>query len=125
MYDNVMFRHKDIHNVVSSFYMSVQRDPLLSVPFGSVRDWPLHIERLTNFWWWRLGGVPYLTEHYNPIMKHFHAGFNEKFLSHWLKLFKQTLSDHLNEDQYDVWSELADKMGQMLLKQDKALRTGD
>ena len=102
--------------------MTVQRDPMLSVPFSSVQNWSFHIERLTNFWWWRLGGEPYLTEHYNPIMKHFHAGFNADFLKHWLELFDSALGKNLSDEQQATWKELADQMGEMLLKQDKAMR---
>lgn len=110
----VSFTHQDIFNVVDDFYTRIQADPLLQVPFRSVHDWPEHIERLTHFWWIRFGGKPYMFSEYNPVLKHFFAGFNPTFLKQWLFLFHETFKDHLTEDQAAFWTMLSQRMGQAL-----------
>lgn len=111
---NVPFSHGDIRRVIDDFYTRIQSDPLLKVPFQSVHDWPEHIDRLTHFWWIRFGGRPYLFTHYNPVAKHFHAGFNEEFLSRWLELFDQTLQEHLTDRQRGLWKIVSERMGRSL-----------
>lgn len=110
----VIFSHQDLFDVVDDFYTRIQKDDLLSIPFQSVHDWPEHIERLTHFWWIRFGGRPYLISDYNPVLKHFFAGFNETLLKRWLSLFHQTLSDHLSPEQVQMWSMISSRMGQAL-----------
>src|SRR5437868_5191673 len=90
----VLFSHKDLFNVVDDFYTRIQLDPVLQVPFKSVVDWPEHISRLTHFWWVQFGGKPYLFNHYNPVAKHFFAGFNQELLERWLGIFNETLQAH-------------------------------
>jgi len=110
----VSFTHADIQAVVEDFYTRIQFDPVLEVPFRSVHDWPEHIERLTHFWWIRFGGDAYLFSHYNPVLKHFFAGFNADLLSRWLKMFHETLKSKLSAPQYELWSLISSKMGEAL-----------
>lgn len=112
---SVTFRHQDIANVVDDFYNRIQLDPLLKVAFQSVHDWPEHIQRLTHFWWIRFGGEPYMRAQYNPVLKHFFAGFNEELLARWLGIFAVTLQENLNKEQADLWTQISERMGQMLL----------
>ncbi len=112
--NGVPFSHEDMFNVVDDFYTRVQSDPLLQIPFQSVHDWPEHIDRITHFWWIRLGGEPYSFAEYNPVQKHFFAGFNSTFLSRWLELFHETLKTHLREDQIQLWTLITQRMGQAL-----------
>lgn len=111
---NVVFTHQDFFAVIDTFYKKVAVDPMLKVPFSSVHDWPEHIERLTHFWWIRFGGEPYMFTFYNPIEKHFFAGFNPEFLKHWLHLFHETLNEHLNPDQVRLWKTISERMGESL-----------
>ena len=110
----VSFYHEDIHSVVDAFYRKVEKDPLLREPFHSVHDWPEHIKKLTHFWWMRLGGEPYMFAQYNPVAKHFFAGFNRLFLTRWLELFHETIDDKLNPEQADLWKSLSSQMGEGL-----------
>lgn len=112
--NGVAFTFDDIYRVIDEFYRRVQQDEDLKVPFQSVHDWPEHIDRLTHFWWTRFGGQPYLFTFYNPVAKHYHAGFNAFLLAKWLGLFHQTLSEKLNADQAQLWGLVAEKMGQGL-----------
>lgn len=110
----VSFSHQDIERVVEDFYTQVSVDELLKVPFGSVEDWPEHIEKLTHFWWLRFGGKPYLPYRYNPPQKHFERGFTRPLLKRWLALFKATMEKHLLPEQVELWSDMAERMGQSL-----------
>lgn len=110
----ISFSHGDIFRVVDDFYTRVQNDDLLKIPFASVHDWPEHIQRLTHFWWIRFGGRPYMFSMYNPVAKHFHAGFNGEFLTRWLSLFHDTLKTHLNESQAALWATVSERMGESL-----------
>lgn len=112
--NGIVFSHKDISKVVDAFYRKVEHDSILKVPFRSVHDWPEHIKRLTHFWWIRFGGKPYMFSHYNPVTKHYFAGFNQEFLSHWLKLFHQTLNEKLSPQQAMIWKTISEQMGRGL-----------
>lgn len=112
--DGVKLTFSDIRGVVDEFYGRVAVDPMLSEPFQSVQDWPHHVERLTHFWWIRLGGRPYLPGLYNPVEKHFQAGFNLPFLKRWLALFQETQEKLLTGPQAMLWTEIAEAMGQAL-----------
>ena len=112
--NNIRFEFADIHKVVDRFYTKIQNDELLKVPFGSVKDWPHHIEHLTHFWWGRLGGDPYMDASYNPPRKHFQAGFTEELLKRWLGLFNETLNETLRPSQAQLWAQIAARMGYAL-----------
>lgn len=120
--NGIVFSHDDIANVVDDFYTRVQLDPVLSVPFNSVHDWPEHVRRLTHFWWIRLGGKPYMFSDYNPVPKHYFAGFNAELLHRWLQLFHATLQHHLNNEQYELWKDLSTQMGQGLSLRNELFR---
>ena len=121
--DGIMFTHGDIYKVVDQFYTKIQEHGLLKVPFQSVHDWPEHIRRLTHFWWIRLGGDPYMAQPYNPVEKHYHAGFTRELLAHWLMLFHETLESLLTQKQADLWGEYANHMGQALASKDEYYRS--
>lgn len=113
---NLRYTFAEIYSVVDAFYREVAKDPILSVPFGSVSDWPHHIERLTHFWWTRFGGRAYQEGFYNPVEKHYEAGFNEGFLQHWLSLFKKTVTQVLPEEKASLWVSVTESMGMALSK---------
>lgn len=120
--NGVVFTHQDIYNVVEAFYTRVQHDPILSVPFRSVHDWPDHIKRLTHFWWIKFGGKPYMFSQYNPVLKHYYAGFNAELLERWLTLFHETLREKLSDDQYQLWALISRRMGQGLNMKNEMLK---
>lgn len=120
--NGVDFSHQDIFSVVDDFYTQIQQDEVLKVPFASVVDWPEHVERLTHFWWIRFGGEPYMFSHYNPVGKHFYAGFNSELLERWLKLFHQTLKKYLQPDQIALWKLISERMGESLTVKNDMLK---
>jgi hemoglobin len=126
--NQVSFSHEDISNVVDEFYSRIQADPTLKEPFKSVGDWPEHIRKLTHFWWIRFGGKPYIFHNYNPVAKHFSAGFNRELLKRWLSIFNDTLRTQLTLEQAALWTSIAERMGEALFVKNELLRsaqTGD
>lgn len=113
---------REVFSVVETFYSKVARDEMLSVPFASVEDWPLHIKRLTHFWWVRLGGKPYFALTYNPVLKHFDAGFTLPLLDRWIALFKETLYTRLDAPKAEAWLNLAQNMGAFLNQQNDLMK---
>lgn len=121
--NGVIFSHQDIYRVIDTFYSRIQQDAILSVSFRSVHDWPEHIDRLTHFWWIRFGGQAYLSTEYNPITKHFFAGFNDNLLERWLGIFHQTLDEHLTTEQSHLWKLISERIGHSLsIKNEMYLR---
>lgn len=112
--NGIEFYHRDIAAVVDTFYRRVEHDPVLKVPFDSVLDWPEHIERMTHFWWTKFGGFPYLDTYYDPVTKHYRAGFNTAFLARWLGLFHEVLRETLSSEQAELWEIISIRMGQGL-----------
>lgn len=117
--NQVTFSKKDIYRVVDSFYSKIQDHPNLKIPFASVHNWPEHIDKLTHFWWTRLGGEPYMDVDYNPILKHYQSGFTEALLSQWLELFHSVLNENLNTEQTKLWKLISEKMGSALSMKNK------
>lgn len=120
--NNVTYSHEDMFKVIDTFYTRIQNDELLKVPFQSIHDWPDHIDRLTHFWWIKFGGKPYLIPYYNPVQKHFFAGFNEVLLDRWLKLFHQTLNESLRPEQAELWTAISSRMGHALSLKNEMFR---
>ncbi|MGE3684647.1 MAG: group III truncated hemoglobin [Bdellovibrionales bacterium] len=116
------FSFGEVREVVSGFYSKVAVDPLLKKPFASVDNWSHHIERLTHFWWVRLGGKPYLQTRYNPVKKHFLAGFDQNLLKQWLTLFESTLNKSLAPDKARLWLNIANSMGSALTLKNELYR---
>jgi hemoglobin len=121
--NGVSFTHADIGKVVDAFYRRVADDPVLKVPFSSVHDWPAHVARMTHFWWIRFGGAPYLMAQYNPVEKHFFAGFNADFLKRWLSLFRETVTANLRDDQSQFWALVTERMGHSLTIKNELYRS--
>ena len=101
--------------VVDNFYDQVTRHPTLKVPFSSVADWPHHKDRLTYFWWVVLGGDKFRKETYEPVPKHFKAGFSEELLGDWLLLFEATVKNFVPEPFASAWVSRAQQVGAGLL----------
>lgn len=120
--NGIDFSNADIFRVVDQFYRLVAVDEILRVPFSSVSDWPHHIEKMTHFWWFKFGGSRYLDETYDPITKHYKAGFDAKFLERWLGLFHTVLAQNLTVEQAEHWRETSTRMGQFLLSRNQMLK---
>lgn len=104
-----------IHRVVDRFYRQIQTHPTLAGPFSNVENWPHHKERLTYFWWVVLGGARTRQEFYDPVGKHFNAGFTPDLLADWMTLFRTTVEQHAPAPLAAAWTEAAGKIGDGLV----------
>ena len=103
-----------INAVVNEFYNLIQTHPSLAKPFGSVEDWSEHKKRIAEFWWAALGGQPTESYKYNPVAKHFAAGFNHALLQDWKTLFKEVLDRHLSQELAAQWFDRVELIGSNL-----------
>ena len=110
-----------IDQVVDDFYNRARNHPSLAQPFSVVHNWEDHKAKIAQFWWVVLGGIPKASYKYDPVGKHFAAGFNASLLSDWKLLFKTVLQDHLNPELSDQWYSRVEMIGDNLLTQDQRL----
>lgn len=110
-----------IDRVVDDFYSLVQTHPTLAKPFSSVDDWPNHKDRIAHFWWVALGGKPQKSYRYDPVGKHFSAGFNAELLEDWKQLFRTVISSHIKADLAEKWFSRVQMIGENLLTQNDRL----
>lgn len=87
---------EDVHLLVVTFYGKVRKDELLGPIFNkAIRDWPIHFERLTDFWETNL----FFKRKYqgNPMQKHIEVdqteggAINEMHFGIWLNLWFETI----------------------------------
>ena len=110
-----------VNTVVDEFYNKIQTHPTLAAPFSSVHDWPAHKEKIGDFWWVVLGGKPQASYKYDPVGKHFMAGFNASLLEDWKQLFRETLVLNLDQRLADMWFSRVQMIGENLLTQNERL----
>lgn len=103
--------NQQVHAVVDEFYNLIQNHPTLAKPFGSVEDWSEHKKRIGEFWWTALGGQATESYKYNPVAKHFAAGFNHALLQDWKALFKEVLNRHLSQELANQWFDRVELIG--------------
>jgi hemoglobin len=110
-----------IDKVVDDFYNQIQTHPTLSKPFSIVNHWDEHKEKIADFWWVVLGGQPTSSYKYDPVNKHFLAGFTQDLLADWKKLFFSVLSKHLFPELAQAWQDRVEMIGENLSKQNDRL----
>lgn len=99
---------------MNEFYDLIQQHHSLAIPFGSVHNWDEHKKKITEFWWTALGGPSKESFQYNPVAKHFTAGFNHALLLDWKLLFKEVLNKHLTEHLAAQWFDRVELIGSNL-----------
>jgi hemoglobin len=110
-----------VDRVVDDFYNQIQTHPTLSKPFSIVIHWDRHKEKIADFWWVVLGGQPTSSYKYDPVNKHFTAGFTDQLLSDWKNLFFEVLSKHLTPELAQAWQARVELIGENLSKQNDRL----
>lgn len=80
----------DIEQLVNTFYMQVQKDPLIGSIFTSrINDWPTHLAKMYRFWQTIL-----LDEHTysgSPFLPHANMPLNEAHFDRWMAIWKETI----------------------------------
>ena len=112
---------ESIDKVVDDFYNRIQMHSTLSKPFSIVNHWTEHKEKIAEFWWVVLGGMPNSPYKYDPVNKHFAAGFTQELLNDWKALFFEVLTNHLSIDHAQAWQSRVELIGGNLLMQNDRL----
>lgn len=112
---------ESIDLVVDDFYNRIQTHPTLSKPFSIVSHWKEHKEKIAEFWSVVLGGKPSHSYKYDPVNKHFSAGFTKELLEDWKALFFEVLSTHLPPHLARAWQDRVELIGGNLLIQNDRL----
>jgi hemoglobin len=110
-----------IDQVVDDFYNQIQKHPTLSIPFSIVTHWKEHKEKIADFWWVVLGGQPQTSYKYDPVNKHFSAGFTQDLLEDWKALFFKVLAAHLTPGLTQAWQSRVELIGDNLSMQNDKL----
>ncbi|WP_067147585.1 group III truncated hemoglobin [Pseudotamlana agarivorans] len=109
----------DVFLLVSSFYDKIRSDAELGPFFNNlIKDWPAHIENLTNFWEASL----FLKTKYlgNPLEAHIKVDqennhiINERHFGLWLNLWFKTIDELFEGDYAQNAKHRARKMGTFL-----------
>ncbi|WP_194767749.1 group III truncated hemoglobin [Tamlana sp. I1] len=110
---------EDVHLLVSSFYDKIRSDEELGPFFNNlIKDWPAHIENLTNFWEASL----FLKTKYlgNPLEAHIKVDqdnnhcINERHFGLWINLWFETIDELFEGDYAQNAKHRARKMGTFL-----------
>lgn len=105
-----------IAQLVEQFYGAVRQDDLLGPIFAKhVKDWPLHLARMKDFWAsimiesGRFGG--------NPMQKHIAVGgLDAEHFARWQMLWNQTLGQITSSPEAaDKFRKAAQRIGESLL----------
>lgn len=110
-----------VNQVVEDFYNRIQNHPALSKPFSIVSHWKEHKEKISEFWWVALGGKPFTSYSYDPVNKHFAAGFTPALLKDWKALFLEVASSHLDPELANAWQQRVEMIGENLVRQNDRL----
>ena len=109
----------DLYLLVSTFYIKIRKDDILGPFFNdSIKDWDVHLERLTSFWEASL----FLKTKYlgNPLEAHVKVdklnnnSITELHFGLWLNLWFQTIDELFEGDYANNAKQRARKMGTFL-----------
>ncbi len=89
---------EDVFNLVSTFYTKVRRNPEIGHFFNeTIKDWPGHLEKLTDFWETNLFMVAKFRG--NPMRAHknvdrnFNHSIEQKHFGEWLNMWFSTIDE--------------------------------
>ncbi|MCR9249321.1 MAG: group III truncated hemoglobin [bacterium] len=97
---NTIKNREDVSLLVHTFYGKIRKDELLGPIFNyhiAEEEWPVHLNKLTNFWETNLFGVP--NPKVSPGQKHMQVdahmnySINENHFRQWLGLWFETIDE--------------------------------
>lgn len=110
---------EDVSLLVNTFYSKVRKDELLGPIFnGIIKDWPSHLELLTDFWETNL----FFQRKYfgNPMHVHVEVDkkmggtINELHFGIWINLWHETINELFEGETAEVAKNRARNMGTFL-----------
>lgn len=99
--------------LVERFYARVRQDSVLGPVFeDAVRDWPAHLETLTEFW----SSVMLTSGRYHgrPMQAHMRLPIRPEMFEIWLGLWRETASELFAPDPAELLIEKAERIAQSL-----------
>jgi hemoglobin len=106
---------ESLKTLVALFYGRVRQDPDLGPIFNdAVHDWPVHLEKLTDFW----SSVMLTTGRYkgNPMMKHLihQARITPAHFKRWLTLWAEATAEVMPPEDAALLQAKAARIGESL-----------
>lgn len=101
----------DVIIFVKTFYSEVRDDEMIGPIFGGRIEperWPVHLERMSNFWNTVLFGAPDYRG--NPFSHHISLNIDERHFNRWITLFKSVVNKHYEGPKADEAILRADNM---------------
>jgi hemoglobin len=109
-----MISEQQIKDLVHRFYAKVRRDPELGPIFnGAIKDWDLHLEKLTDFW----SSVMLTSGRYkgNPMAAHLRLkSARPAHFERWLSLFGETAAELFPPETAQAFVTRAENIGRSL-----------
>ena len=110
---------EQVHQLVTAFYTKVRKNETLGPIFNPIiKDWPRHLEHITNFW---TSNLFFERTYYgNPLEKHigvdqYHQGKIEALhFGIWLNLWFQTIDEYYSGENAHILKNRARSMGTMI-----------
>lgn len=109
-----MSREILIAQVVEAFYKKATLDVLIGYHFRDIKDFNSHLPRINSFWEIQLLGKP--SSSIDPpldiIRSHLPLKIKPGEVGRWIKLFKETLAENKDSDQYTLFATWDKKLNQ-------------
>jgi len=113
----------DIKIFVDDFYYKVQQDEFIGPIFNNViQDWPVHLNKMYQFWNAALFGVPGFKG--NPFAKHAPLPIHREHFDRWLVLFHQTIDHFFTGEVAEDCKKRSELMAAMFLNRLENMRGG-
>lgn len=97
----------DVHALVSAFYTKVRQNPDIGQYFNeTIKDWPHHLEKLTDFWETNLFMVAKFRG--NPMRAHKHVDrkfdyeIEQKHFGIWLNMWFATIDESFEGERANI-----------------------
>lgn len=112
---NDITEFNDIKIFVDSFYIKVQKDPLLKDVFNNVIQdrWPAHLEKMYRFWQTVL--LEKHTYYGSPFLPHAKLPVQKEHFDQWLTLFYETIDEQFSGEKAERAKWQGQRMAEMFL----------
>lgn len=89
---------EDVFTLVSAFYAKVQRNEEIGAFFNeTIKDWPEHLEKLTDFWETNLFFVSKFRGNpmkaHNDVDEQFNNSIEQRHFGEWLNMWFETVDE--------------------------------
>jgi hemoglobin len=105
--------HEGILKLIRPFYADVRQHAVLGPIFNAhIQDWPVHLEKITEFWARQMGGPSSYPGGFAGA--HLRLGIGPEHFKHWQTLWDFNCKRNLPAAEAAEASELAHRLGEQL-----------